>query len=127
MTRRFSKIASNVADRMGISYNSGATLEQTRSALARYGLSYTVLSNKLSWLRVKSNINNDKPFIIGLTSSSGNHIITGYGYSCDPADIIYSTRAVCAWDSNGFKITFLYDTYKVITSGIAFDWSSSIY
>lgn len=119
--------ATRVADRMGIGYNTGATLAQTRSALALYGLSYTTSNSKMPWWRVKSNIMSDKPFIIGLTSSYGNHIITGYGYSCDLADSKAYTRAICAWDSNGFKITFLYNANKVVTSGISFNWSTSIY
>lgn len=78
-------------------------------------------------MQVKSNILRDKPFIIGLTSIYGNHIITGYGYSCGLLDSISAYRAVNAWDSNGYKIVFFYNSNKVITSGIAFDWSVSIY
>lgn len=119
--------ARNVADRMEIGYNTGATLTQTRNALASYGLSYTASSSKLSWSKVKSNILADKPFIIGLSSQYGGHMITGYGYLCNVSDRQASARYVYAWDSNGFKITFGYNSSKIFTSGISFEWKTSLY
>ncbi|MBR4794949.1 MAG: hypothetical protein IK050_00750, partial [Lachnospiraceae bacterium] len=68
-----------VADAMGIDYNRGATAAEMKQALAKYGLSYQVRNNKLSFSEVKTSINNDRPFGILLFTSNAGHAITGYG------------------------------------------------
>lgn len=125
--RGLSLSATMVADKMNIGYNQGATLEQTRSALSLYGLSYTSLNNKMSWSRVVTNIKIDKPFIIAMTSNVGGHIITGYGYVSDLSDKNAINRAVLAWDSNGNKITFPYSAPYIVISGVMFTWANSLY
>lgn len=119
--------AKNVADEMGIGYNEGATTAEEIDALSSYGLSYKSTTTKIPWNTLKMRIKLDRPFAIGLSSSKGGHLITGYGYICDPLDLYAYTRVVCAWDSNGYKITFMYDSKYIITSGITFTWNKTLY
>lgn len=119
--------ARNIADEMGIGYNEGCSVDEARAALARYGLSYNILKDKMSWYSIKRNISLDKPFMIGLKCDNGKHFITGYGYVCDVGDTKNYTRAVCAWDSNGKQLTFLYNSEKILIFGIPFTWIRSIY
>ncbi|MBQ2981814.1 MAG: hypothetical protein IJD58_06770 [Lachnospiraceae bacterium] len=123
----FGYTARNVADIMEIGYNEGGTIYDARDALAKFGFSYSILKTKMSWYSIKRNISLDKPFMIGLKSDYGKHFITGYGYTCDVADAKNYTRAVCAWDSNGYQVTFFYNADKILISGIPFTWIRSIY
>lgn len=119
----------DVADMMGIRYDVGATASQLKMALARYGLSYRVMSSKLSFPQVQSNIDADKPFAICLKTENAGHAITGYGYSYNTANTSAnaSTNLVYAWDSNGFQISFAQNASTVDTSGYKFQWFSTVY
>lgn len=117
--------AKNVADKMGIGYNTGASASQTKSALSSYGLSYSITNSKLAWANVKSNISTkDKPFAICLTNSAlgVGHMMTGYGYYCTQTDNLSAYRFVNAWDSNGYFLLFPYISDTITTSGYSFQW-----
>lgn len=119
----------NVADMMGIGYDDGATIDQIRTALGRYGLSFSVYNNRLPFSQVKNNINADKPFGICLSTYNAGHAITGYGYSYNTANTSSnaSTNLVYAWDSNGYQISFAQNASRINTSGYSFSWYGSVY
>ena len=118
-----------VADAMGIDYNRGATAAEMKQALAKYGLSYSVRNNKLSFSEVKTSINNDRPFGILLFTSNAGHAITGYGYEYYEGNTSSnaSTNLVYAWDSNGYQISFCATASRVNTSGYSFQWQNAVY
>jgi len=118
-----------VADLMGIDYNRGGTADEMRQALARYGLSYRVRGNKLSFSEVKTSIDNDRPFGILLFTSNAGHAITGYGYEYYTGNTSSnaSTNLVYAWDSNGYQISFAQSASRVNTSGYSFQWQNAVY
>lgn len=124
--------AENVASALGHNYTSssytGASVSQTVSALSYYGLSYSNTNAKLSWTRVKSNINANSPFIMGITSSAGGHMLTGYGYGCqygdDDADA--SMRYVQVWDPNGYKRTLQYYASSYSLYGYSWRWTETL-
>lgn len=118
-----------VADLMGIDYNRGGTADEMRQALAKYGLSYRVRGNKLSFSEVKTSIDNDRPFGILLFTSNAGHAITGYGYEYYEGNTSSnaSTNLVYAWDSNGYQISFAQSASRVNTSGYSFQWQNAVY
>ncbi|SFQ03236.1 hypothetical protein SAMN02910358_00453 [Lachnospiraceae bacterium XBB1006] len=119
----------NVADMMGIGYDDGATIDQIRTALGCYGLSFSVYNNKLPFSQIKNNVNADKPFGICLSTYNAGHAITGYGYSYNTANTSSnaSTNLVYAWDSNGYQISFAQNASRINTSGYSFSWYGSVY
>ena len=118
-----------VADAMGIDYNRGGTADEMRQALAKYGLTYRVRNNKLSFSEVKSSIDADRPFGILLFTSNAGHAITGYGYEYYEGNTSAnaSTNLVYAWDSNGYQISFCATASRVNTSGYSFQWQNAVY
>ncbi|MEY8329902.1 hypothetical protein AALB81_11330 [Lachnospiraceae bacterium 48-33] len=124
--------ATSLADKYNMSYTIGASIAQVKRILADFGLSYTSLLSRMQWTQIKENINADKPFIIFLKGGDGEetikHTLTGYGYGCIIRDTTANVRAVYAWDPNGEKISFLYNTAStIITSGFLCSWESTLY
>lgn len=118
----------DVADRMNIGYDDGATIYEIQEALGVYGLSYRVLTSKPSFAQVKSNIDNDKPFGMCLSAYNAGHAITGYGYAYNTANTSSSasTNLVYAWDSNGYQIYFKHNARTINTSGYNFQWYGAV-
>lgn len=118
----------DIADRMNIGYNDGATIYEIKDALSLYGLSYRVVTSKPSFSQVKYNIDDDKPFGICLSASNAGHAITGYGYAYDTANTSASasTNLVYAWDSNGYQIYFRHNARTITTSGYQFTWYGAV-
>lgn len=124
--------ATSLADKYNMSYTIGASIAQVKRILADFGLSYSSLLSRMQWTQIKENINADKPFIIFLKGGDGEenikHTLTGYGYGCIIRDTAANVRAVYAWDPNGEKISFLYNTAStIITSGFLCSWESTLY
>lgn len=122
--------AQYLADKYHIDYDAGANAVQIQSCLNGSGLSYNASASKISWSQIKSNINADKPFVIGLVQSGAGigHALTGYGYGCLSRDTGVGFRTIYAWDPNGYKISFLDNLSSAITtSGRVWSWSESIY
>ncbi len=124
--------ATSLADKYNMSYTIGASIAQVKRILADFGLSYTSLLSRMQWSQIKENINADKPFIIFLKGGDEEetikHTLTGYGYGCIIRDTTANVRAVYAWDPNGEKISFLYNTAStIITSGFLCSWESTLY
>lgn len=120
--------ATYFADKYHIGYNMGATLEQSQKCLTGFGLNYTLIDTKLSWSKIKTNIDNDKPFVIRLYASGvGGHQITGYGYGAGLSDTVLGYRTIYAWDPNGYNISFLDSDTKIVTSGYSFVWNRTLY
>lgn len=124
----YSLTAADVATAMNHDYASmayiGATPAETISALSLYGLSYSITSAKISWANVKSNIINDKPFIISVYSSSTDegHALTGYGYATSYGDTDASSRYVEIWDPNGSKLSWQYNASSYSLYGYSWTW-----
>lgn len=119
----------DVANMMGIGYDDGATTDEIRVALGKYGLSYKTYNSKLPFSQIQSNIDNDRPFAICMQASNAGHAITGYGYAYNTANTSSSasTNLVYAWDSNGYQISFAQNASTISTSGYRFRWYSSVY
>ncbi|MBE5922664.1 MAG: hypothetical protein E7269_07925 [Lachnospiraceae bacterium] len=132
--RGLSFSAMTVANAMQIGFDDGANAIECQTALNRFALgTYSIYDDKLAWTSVKSNINNDNPFMMLLygTDNNGNdvgHAITGYGYSCILGDLAgYSAyRMLYAWDSNNYQLILLYNSPTIVTSGYTFEWQVSI-
>lgn len=120
--------AENVATAMGHNYTpstyTGASGEVTIAALSLYSLTYDIIDSKLSWISVKSNVKNDCPFIIGIRSSIGGHMLTGYGYSCHTGDddVYANSRYVQVWDPNGAKRTLQYNATSYPIGTYSWSW-----
>lgn len=107
--------AYDVANLMGISFNSGASLQESYDALKKFGLTkYLKIkdegSSLLTWNAYKNNINSKFPVWFGTYSSylGGYHALTGYGYS-----IAAGEKYLIMWNSgenggNGVTITVPY-------------------
>lgn len=110
---------------MKVPYNAGANLTTMVKALGHYKLNYKQKDAKISWATIKRRVTvNDRPFGIGLHSSKGNHMITGYGYADN--SVSTNSRIVFYWDPNGAKGAFKY--YSGVTLyGIQFTWNSTVY
>ena len=106
----------------------GASTSQTISAFSHYGLSYSSMTSKLSWTRVKNNINNNNPFVICITSSGGGHMLTGYGFSCQYGDdeSYADARYVQVWDPNGTKRTLKYSASRYSIYGYSWRWVETL-
>lgn len=124
--------AEAIATAMGHNYipdsYPGASLDETVAALSKYNLTYSYITTKLSWVKVKSNIVNNTPFIMGMSSVKGGHMLTGYGYQCQSGDAEASsgTRYVRVWEPNGSKLMLQYNasTYSII--GYSWRWISTV-
>lgn len=115
--------AKHIANAMNISYDTGATLGQTLSAVRHYGLSYNSKERKITWSLIKKRITtNNRPFIVALSSSIGGHMITAYGYYSSSG----LTKAVEYWDPNGAKGAFIYGE-PVHLYGYEFQWVATVY
>lgn len=117
-----------LADKQHIPYDKGGSIYEIHASLIGFGLPYTIQYSKISWSQIKSNINSDKPFVIGLVNTFSGHAITGYGYGCLARDTSSSARVIYAWDPNGSQISFL-DTAsnRITTSGQLFNWVETTY
>lgn len=75
--------AKQVADKVGIGYNTGANPDQTKNALEKYSISYTNASaGQISYAVYKTNIFSQYPVLIFAYPSSGmGHTVTGIGYT----------------------------------------------
>ena len=96
--------AKNVADKMGIGYNTGGGLYEAQVALSKYGVTYNNYNdslnaqNRMSWSELKTNINNKYPVYVeshvnGNISDDG-HAVTAYGYS-----VAAGSNYVIMWNS----------------------------
>ena len=74
--------AKQVANKMKIGYNDGGDENDIKNALSKYGVTnYTFENKQISFSKVKTNILNQYPFIIGAISIKGGHSVTGVGYT----------------------------------------------
>lgn len=73
--------ACNVCDKMGIGYDTGASLVQTYQALVAYNVTnYYTKGFQISFANVTTNINNKYPVIMGASGVPGGHMTTLIGY-----------------------------------------------
>ena len=135
--------AEEVSEAMGhdntdIFGNLGEYADGIIEALAMYNVSYRTINGKLSWANVKSNINNDDPFIIGMTGyyvnnstlASGytSHVYVGYGYQHKNGDSSADAnhRYVQAWNPEGHRITFQHNASSYPRNGYPWTWEQTI-
>ncbi len=117
--------AIGVSNAMGkYDYNATASSSEVISAFSLYGLSYSSVSGKLAWSSIKNNINNNRPFAAGFTSSQGWHLMTGYGYECYNQDTTQNSgmRLVYIWDSNGYQRVFAHNSSTYTMEGYSWTW-----
>ena len=84
----------------------------------------------LSWSKIKSNINNNKPFAIGGTNPAGTmgHEVVGRGYAGSTS----STRKVAIWNpacsnGNGAYVNMSFNSATFDNGGsIVFNWDTTI-
>lgn len=114
--------AKNVADKMKIGYNTGATLSEAQDALRKYGLYFVRRSEYATFDLVKMNINRKSPIYmtgVGISNNSAvGHATTIYGYR-----EVVGEQCLMIWDSaaNANKG----DSYVVSYNGAATVFSSS--
>lgn len=118
---------------MGISYDEGGTLFDACDALRLYGIDYNnVALYKISWSKVKTNIDRRKPIIVCLTpiqSNCPNHAVTVCGYQGDEEN---SESIVKIWDSNlnngkgGYAFFGFNQGVYIISGNNYFSWGGSV-
>ncbi|MCI8339583.1 MAG: hypothetical protein HFH62_13060 [Lachnospiraceae bacterium] len=114
-----------------ITYKSGASLSQTKKALSLYNLSYTKKEGIVSFNKIKSDITNKKPLIMGtkvysdkgLKKYVGSHMMTIYGFNSSVFDMF------SVWDPNGNKVVMTYNSTNCIAyfSNYYFKWTVTLY
>lgn len=125
--------AKNVADKMGIGYNTGAGLYEAQAALSRYGVTYNNYNaslnaqNRMSWNELKTNINNKYPVYVAAKPNDPKrlgHAVTAYGYS-----VAAGSSYVVMWNSgSGASMTL---EFKATGTTFAYDndtytWTYSV-
>ena len=134
--------ARNVADAMGHDYLDrigypGADVYETKDAVNMYGLSYRAFAGKLTWSNVKTYIQNDYPFIIGLMTTYqdsfgetivNKHMVTGYEYECSYGDAYTDAdqRYVNIWDPNGRHRALRYNATTYSIDGYQWIWHETV-
>ena len=125
--------AEQIASAMNHAYTSeyyfGAYTEEIVSALDYYDLDYTSTESKLGWSSIKNCIQQDRPFIIGLSRDGGGHVVTAYGYSClnNDSDNYSYMRYVTVWDPKNCQRTFEYDANYYSWDGLSYYWAATVY
>lgn len=123
--------AASVCDTMHIGYNDGATNQDAKDALKKYGVDYGYIRNRsLNWSEITQNINNKKPIYLFASGKSSNHAVTIVGYKRYKVN-----EYITLWDSasnNGKGTTRIINysgDYTIIQSsstGPIFKWSASL-
>lgn len=116
--------AEMICDELGIPYNAGGTTYHMQRALSNHGINYRVSSSKISFSTYMSNLNSDKPVIMGVIDASARgHALVGYGYYTSN---IYLDGDIYYYNPNGFfKSTQYGSTFN--TSGYVFTWIETVY
>ena len=110
--------AKNVADRMGIEYNTGGTLENASLALNLYGVMYKAIYNQISWTLVKKNIDQKRPIYVAATSSGNGHAVACFGYKVNN-----QKKYVYFWNPGTQSTSIV--LYK--TAGTTFSYNNSVW
>jgi len=117
--------AGDVSKAMGMSWYLGGTVANVRDALKHYGLSYTIKQGKpISWVKLKSDIDRNRPFCLGFVCSDNSHMVTGYGYA-----EAKKNKYVAIWDSNGYQRLLTYDgsSSQITMNGYTYIWKDTVY
>lgn len=117
--------AKQIADKMGIGYETGATTGQTKDALSMVKVNnYSVKNSKISWGLLRKRISkNNRPFIIAIRNASlGGHMVTAYGYLKGNDGV----KRVSFWDPNNNKTAFEYGNYLSLY-GYSWRWCETVY
>lgn len=110
--------AKNVADRMGIEYNTGGTLENASLALNLYGVMYKAIYNQISWTLVKKNIDQKRHIYVAATSSRNGHAVACFGYKVNN-----QKKYVYFWNPGTQSTSIV--LYK--TAGTTFSYNNSVW
>lgn len=86
--------AKQVASAMGKNEKQGATLDESQSALRKYGLFFSRRESYAPFDIVKLNIQNHSPMFMGGTCYSEGHAVTIYGYK-----EVVGEQSLMIWDS----------------------------
>lgn len=108
--------AKNVADMMGIGYNTGGTVENAVVALNSYHVSYKVHYSQNSWSLYKRNIDTKYPVYAHCSSKSGYHAVVGFGYK-----IQNDTKYVFFWNPGSASVAIV----KYKAKGTTFSYNNT--
>lgn len=122
--------AQQVADKMGINYQTGANMNTTRSALNRY-LPFTYVwlrqSGQFSKAKVKGQISENEPFCIGFLTAdaSGGHMCAAYGYQDWPTTFIINIME----PNNGRRALRMTDSEceSLVLGNRIYNWYETLY
>lgn len=117
--------AGDVSYAMGMSWYLGGDVNNVRDALKYYGLSYTTkIGGPISWIKLKADIDRNRPFSLGFACSDNKHMVTGYGYAEKNRN-----RYVAIWDSNGYQrlLTYTGNDTQITMYGYTYTWKDTVY
>ena len=114
----------DVCNRMGIGFNTGAEIEEIRTALSYYGINYKKTADALGWDKIKQNIDAGYPIAMIMnpyyaTSDSIGHSITLYGYNQTSKNKyieIWNSQSEFSLDTSkdGYSDEFNYSNIKIL-------------
>lgn len=117
--------AKQVANKMGIGYNDGATDLEIKEALKKYGQTYKCKTGQLTFLELQNNIVKEYPLIMTCISGTDGHAVTCVGYTT-----YGGIKQVTFWNSGNKQMTTVeYQTggTKFAYAGKSFVWKNSVY
>jgi hypothetical protein len=116
--------AEDICDEMGIGYNAGGSAIDIQTALSNHAIYYSVSYNKILYSTVKSRINSDKPFVIGMIdkTTSKAHTLVAMGYLYN-----FANEAVLFYDPNGYYKVLDYDWPNYTINGDVYTWETTIH
>ena len=91
----------DICNRMGIGFNTGAEIEEMRTALSYYAVNYKKTNDALSWDKIKQNIDSGYPIAMLMvpyyvTPGINGHSVTLYGYDS-------SNHYIRIWNSQSWN------------------------
>lgn len=119
--------AKQVADKMGIGYDDGGSVNDIKNALKKYGQTYLTSSAQLSFGKVQTNILAQYPIIM-VCYNSGKTV--GHAVTCVGYTTYGGIKQVTFWNSGNNNVTTVeYKTggTKFSYAGYNFIWSSSVH
>lgn len=141
----------DVCNRMGIGFDTGAEIEEIKTALSYYGVNYKKTNDALGWDEIKQNIDAGYPIAMCMnpyysTSDSIGHSITLYGYNQTSKNNyikIWNSQSEYSLDTSkdGYLDEFDYSNFKLLlippkdkddrelmsdTRGYAYVWTQTL-
>ncbi|MBD5156993.1 MAG: hypothetical protein HDT13_05105 [Butyrivibrio sp.] len=134
----------DICNRMGIGFDTGAEIEEMKTAFSYYAVNYKKTNDALSWDKIKQNIDSGYPIAMLMvpyyvTPGINGHSVTLYGYDS-------SNHYIRIWNSQnrynpdleenennnpfmeGYSVTINYNNQKIILTdgGLAYLWNQTL-